>query len=681
MRESLSILLVGVIIISCEKTSMKNTNPSPVAPIAEVKPKSLNYLGKEFIDNYYWLREKESEEVINYLKAENDYTTSMMKHTEELQNDLYEEIKSRIKEKDMSVPVFEDGYYYYSRTEEGKQYSIYCRKKGSLDALEEVLLDGNVLAKGKEYFKLGEFAISPNNNILAYSADYNGSESYTIYIKDLETGKLAKETIPDSYYGLEWANDNEHFFYTKFDNTHRPYQLWRHRLGTAGDKDVLVFEELDESFFLGIDKSKDDSFLFLDLGSQITSEVHYLDANKPEGEFKVIQPKLKGVEYSVEHFKGDFYILTNSDGAQNFKLVKAPTTSPSKNNWEPVFPYDKNRYLRGFEPFENYFVISERVNGQTSIRILDNKTMEDYDLPFDEPAYSVSLGDNPTFRTSKLRLYYGSLATPQTVFDYDLVKKEFKTLKVQEVPGGYDSKEYVSERIFAKAKDGAEIPISLVYKKGFKHDGAAPCYLYAYGSYGANMDPYFSVSRLSLLDRGFVFAMVNTRGGSEKGRQWYEDGKFLNKKNTFTDFITAADHLIAENYTSAEKMIANGGSAGGLLMGAVANMGGDRFNTIVADVPFVDVINTMMDEDIPLTVIEYDEWGNPNQQKYFDYMMSYSPYDNVEAKEYPNLLITAGLNDPRVQYWEPAKWASGRFDRLKEVALEYAFLLDNLNKN
>ena len=673
-------------------------------PLAKKQPVKLSYHQQNYVDDYYWLREKDNEEVLDYLRRENDYTTAVMADTSALQAKLFEEMKARIQEDDQSVPVFENGYYYYTRTEEGKQYQIHCRKKGSLTAKEEILLDENKLAEGKTYFSLGEFSVSPNNQLLAYSVDFDGDEAYQIFIFDLIQQKLKDYSVKNTYYGLEWDNDNQSVYYTKFDNSHRPYQIWRHQINENVSTDELVFEEDDASYFLEITKTKDNEYLLVNLSSQITTEVWFKNANSSDKQFTCIAKRKEGVEYEIDHFKGFFYLLTNRDGATNFKLMKAPVEDPQYTNWQEVLSYNENHYLEGLECFEEYFVIEERVNGQKQLRVFDSEFDNEYSVPFKDEVYSVKVGDNPEFKTKLLRLHYRSLVTPNTTYDYDMEQKLLLERKVQQIPSGYNAEDYHTEKIFATAEDGTKLPISLVYKKSMKQPTGNALYLYAYGSYGVNVDPYFSIAQLSLLNRGFVFAIATIRGGSEKGRTWYEDGKFLNKKNTFTDFIACANHLIKTNYTSADRLVANGGSAGGLLMGAVANMAPDLFHTIIADVPFVDVINTMMDETIPLTVIEYDEWGNPNDKEFFDYMRSYSPYDNVEEKEYPHLLVTAGLNDPRVQYWEPAKWvaklrekktdqnllllktnmdsghsgASGRFDRLKETAFEYAFILKTL---
>jgi oligopeptidase B len=652
-------------------------------------------------DDYYWLREKEGEEVLDYLKAENKYTDAMTEHLKPLQDELYKEMIGRINEDDASVPVKDDEYYYYSRMEKGKNYAINCRKKGSLDAKEEIILDENILAEGKEYFSVGALEMSPDHKLMAYAIDVNGSEEYDIYIKNLETGEMLTDEIENTAGNIVWANNNTTFYYTMLDETHRPFQLHRHDLGKNDNK--LVFEELDGAYFLYPFKDKSEQFIYVYLGSKVTTEMHFMNADNPDDDFKVIQPRKQGMEYSVASHRTDFYVLTN-DNALNFKLMKTSVNTPSMENWQEVMPHDDKVLLSSVETFENHLVIYGRKGGFKHIHITDLRTNKSHEVAFPEPVYTYSSSENPTFEGSIIRFTYSSMITPRTVYDYDMDSKKLTTKKVYEVKGGYDKSDYVVERVEATAADGTKIPMSVAYKKGVKRDGTNPCYLYAYGSYGSSTEPYFSTIRVSLLDRGFVFAIAHIRGGSEMGRKWYEDGKFLKKKNTFTDFINCAEHLVKEKYTNSDKLAIAGGSAGGLLMGAVLNMRPDLFNTVVAHVPFVDVINTMLDETIPLTVVEYEEWGNPNDKIYFDYMLSYSPYDNVEAKDYPNILITAGLNDPRVQYWEPAKWtaklrdmktnentlllktnmgaghggASGRYEALKEYAFEYAFVLDKL---
>ena len=694
--EAVFVALFFLVVTACRE--------KPVPPRAKQIPKKLEKHGDVRVDPYYWLRERDNPEVIAYLEAENAYTEAMMKHTETLQNALYEEMLGRIKQTDYEVPEKLDDYYYYTRTEEGKQYAIYCRKKGSLDAEEEVLLDQNELAAGKTYFRIGVFRVSPNHQLLAYSVDTTGSEQYTVYIKDLRTGELLPDRIPNTYYSVQWANDNRTLFYNTLDAAHRPFKLFRHRLGADPREDELVHFEEDEAYFLRVTKTRSRRYLLLRLESNTTTEVWYLDADQPDGRFRLIHPRQHEMEYYVAHHGEHFYILTNDAGAKNFKLMRVATRNPAKKYWREVLPHRKEVKIDQVELFANHLVVFERENGTERIRITDLRTQAEHEVAFEEPAFAVMPTTNPDFNTSVLRFKYSSLVTPESVFDYDMETRTRELKKQEEVLGGYDPEQYVSERIFATAPDGVKVPMSLVYKKGLVKDGNNPCYLYGYGSYGAIIEPRFNSNRLSLLDRGFVFAIAHVRGGGMLGRYWYEDGKLLKKKNTFTDFIACAEHLVAEKFTNPKKLVIAGGSAGGLLMGAVTNMRPDLFRAVVAHVPFVDVLTTMLDPTIPLTVIEYEEWGNPNEKEYYDYMKSYSPYDNVEAKAYPNLLVTAGLNDPRVQYWEPAKWtaklralktdenllllktnmgaghggASGRYEALKERALEYAFVLECL---
>ncbi len=652
-------------------------------------------------DNYYWLRERESEEVLAYLKEENQYTDAMTEHLKPLQEELYQEMIARINEDDASVPVRKGDFFYYSRMEKGKNYAINCRKKGSLDAAEEIILDENILAEGKDYFSIGALEMSTDHRLMAYAVDFNGSEQYDIYIKNLETGELLEDKIDQTAGSLVWANNNTTLYYTMQDETLRPFQMYRHDLGKK--EAVLVFEELDGSYFLYPVKEKNEKYIYAYLGSKITTEIHFMAADNPEDTFKVIQPRRQGMEYSVTNHGDVFYILTN-DNALNFKLMKTSVHAPSMENWEEVMAHDDQVLLSTVETFENHLVVYGRKGGFKNIYVTNFNSRQSHEVEFPEPVYTFWGSENPEFKSNIIRFTYSSMITPRTVYDYNLDTKALTILKVDEIKGGFNKSDYVVERLEATAADGTKIPMSIAYKKGIERNGETPCYLYAYGSYGSSTEPYFSSIRVSLLDRGFVYAIAHIRGGSEMGRKWYEDGKFLKKKNTFTDFINCAEHLIKEKYTNADKLAIAGGSAGGLLMGAVVNLRPDLFNTVVAHVPFVDVINTMLDETIPLTVIEYEEWGNPNDKIYFDYMLSYSPYDNVEAKDYPNILITAGLNDPRVQYWEPAKWtaklrtmktdnrtlllktnmgaghggASGRYEALKEYAFEYAFVLEKL---
>jgi len=671
-----------------------------VPPVAKVILKTDTLHGEIHIDNYFWLRERDNPEVIEYLKAENKYTESMMKHTEAFQETLYKEMLGRIKETDLSVPEKLGDYYYYTRTEQEKQYRIYCRKKDSLEAEEEIMLDKNVLAKGYDYYDIGVFRISPDHKLLAYSIDTTGSERFTLYIKDLKTDSLFKEKISNAGYSAAWANDNKTIFYTILDNAKRPYKIYRHTLGTNTEQDEFVYHEKDDAFWLNISRTKSDKYLIIDLASHTTSEVRYLSADAPEGKFKLVHPRQHKMEYYIEHHNDRFFIMTN-DNAKNFKLMQTSVNDPSRENWKEIIPHRDSVKIDGIDIFKNFFVVYEMEKGLKKIQIRNFTSDETYYVDFPEPVYTFWLGKNRDFNSRLLRFTYNSFVTPRSVFDYNMDNRTQELKKQYEVLGGYNPSLYQSERIFATAQDGATIPISLVYKKGIKKDGNSPLYLIGYGAYGTCMETYFSSNRLSLLDRGFTYAIAHIRGGGEMGRYWYEQGKLLHKKNTFSDFIACAEYLINEKYTSSDKLVITGGSAGGLLIGAVTNMRPDLFKIVVADVPFVDLINTMLDPTLPLTVLEYEEWGNPNNKEYYDYMKSYSPYDNVAVKEYPNILITAGLNDSRVQYWEAAKWtaklralktdnnllllkmnmgsghlgASGRYDFLKDIAFEFAFIL------
>jgi len=684
--------------------AQENRLQAPLTPpVAEKHPQVLVVHGDERIDDYFWMRDSNDPNVIAYLEAENAYTDAMMQHTQGLQTTLYSEMLARIKETDLSVPYRKDDYYYYSRTEEGKDYPIYCRKKGSLDASEEILLDQNELAKGYDYFSLGTFQVSPNHQLLAYSVDASGAEKHTLFFLDLNTFELYPETLTETYYSFAWGNDNRTVFYTKVDSTNRPFQLWRHTLGSRPEDDVLIYQEPDEAYFLSVGKTRSQAYILMSLGSKVTSEVHYLDAHNPTNSFQVIHPRQQGMEYSIEHHSDRFYIVTN-DEAINFKLVKTPVAKPSKDNWQTVIPHREDVLLSSVSAFADYLVISERKGGLPMIRVQKPSTGEEQDIRFPEPTYSISPGNNPEFNTTTLRFNYTSLITPFSVFDYDMETKQRELKKETEVLGGYDRTQYESEWIMATASDGTEIPLSIVYKKGLQKDGTNPLFLTAYGSYGVSYPASFSSTRLSLLNRGVIVAIAHIRGGGEMGRKWYEDGKFLHKKNTFTDFIACAEHLITQKWTSSDRLAISGGSAGGLLMGAVINSRPELFKVVLAAVPFVDVVTTILDTSLPLSALEWEEWGNPNDKTYYDYMKSYSPYDNVKPQDYPNILITAGLNDSRVKYWEPAKWtaklrelktdnnilllktnmgaghggASGRYESLKETAFEYAFVLDCL---
>jgi len=676
---------------------------SPIAlpPIAAQQSQVLSLHGDDRVDPYFWLRHRDDPNTIAYLNAENDYTEAMMAHTEALQTTLYDEILARIQETDLSVPYRQGDYYYYSRTETGKAYPIYCRKAGALDAPEELLLDQNTLAEGYDFFDLGLLAVSPNHQILAYAVDTSGSERYTLLFLNLTTGQLYPETILETGYGFAWGNDNQTVFYTLVDEANRPFKLLRHQLGSAVSDDELVYHETDDSYYLSVGKTRSDAYILLDLHSKITSEVHYLDANQPEGKFQVIQPRSSGIEYQVEHHSDSFYIVTN-DEALNFKLMQTPVTAPTKDHWRLVIPHREAVLLEGVSAFAKHLVIYEREAGLPTVRVRQFVNGEEHYIDFPDPTYDVDEGSNPEFDTDTLRFNYASLVTPRSVFDYNLETQVRELKKETPVLGGYDRTQYASERLMATATDGSQVPISIVYKKGMAKDGKNPLLLTGYGSYGFSYPATFSSTRLSLLERGVVVAIAHIRGGSEMGRQWYEDGKFLNKKNTFTDFIACGEHLIAQGWTATEHLAILGGSAGGLLLGVVMNLRPDLCKAVVAHVPFVDVVTTILDDHLPLSIIEREEWGDPNDRTFYDYMKSYSPYDNVEAKAYPNVLITAGLNDSRVAYWEPAKWtaklrslktddnrlllktnmgaghggASGRYDSLRETAFEYAFLFD-----
>ncbi len=673
-------------------------------PQARRKPHAVTAHGKTWEDPYFWLREKENPEVIDYLKAESAYAEKILEPTEDFQKKLYDEMLARIQETDLSVPVRKKSYDYYSRTEKGKAYPIYCRKRGSLDAPEKILLDVNVLAADAENFSLGVFSVSPNQKLLAYSWDNTGSETYTLQVKDLESGKLLSDKIPNTATSLVWANDNQTFFYSVLDHMKRPYRLFRHQLGTDFSKDVLIYEERDERFFLATAKSKDEKIIFLELQSKNTSEEYFLDANQPEGVFQVIAEREQGIEYSAEYRDGKFFILTNWQ-AVNFRIMETSAAAPARKNWTERLAHRPEIKLEGLDLFKNHMVVYERSNGNTDIHIFDFINQNDHRIDFGEAVYSSNGGSNPEYESEVLRIGFASLLTPPTVYDYNMCARTRELKKQQAVLGGYDKTQYVSERVFAASKDGAQIPISLVYKKPFKKDGNTKLWLYGYGSYGISMDPVFSSNRLSLLDRGFVFAIAHIRGGGDMGRPWYDAGKLKNKMNTFLDFIACAEYLVHEKYTTTDHLVASGGSAGGLLMGAVANLRPDLFKAMILDVPFVDALNTMLDSSLPLTVTEYDEWGNPQDPEFFKIIQSYAPYENIRAQNYPHMLVTGGLNDPRVQYWEPAKWTarlratktdknlllmiihmgsghggpSGRYAYLKEIARDYAFMISMID--
>ena len=664
-------------------------------------------------DPYYWMnayfkKSADSTEIIDYLKAENDYTKAMMADTESLQTELFNEMKSRIKEKDESVPVYKDGYFYYSRTEEGEQYFKYCRKKGDLNAPEEILLDIDKMAEGKAYYSARGFNISPDNNLLLFAVDEVSRRQYKIYLKDLTTQKITYLGIENTSGSTAWANDNQTFFYTENNAvTLLSEKIKRHQIGSDAKNDVVVYHEKDNTNYIGVYESKNQQYIMITSSSTTSSEERFLDANKPLEAFKVFQPRIKDVLYSVVPLEDRFLVVTNQD-ALNFKLMETPLNKTTVENWKEVIPHRDDVLLEGVEEFNRFLVISERYNGLTRLIVKNRETGQEKILKFNEPAYVVYATGNAEYFTDNLRFSYISMVTPASVYEENMQTGERKLLKQQEVLGDFNQDDYTSERLFATAADGTKIPISIVYKKGLKKNGKNPLLLYGYGSYGNSMEATFSSSRLSLLDRGFVFAMTHIRGGEEMGRQWYEDGKMMNKINTFTDFISCGEFLIEQGFTSKDHLYAEGGSAGGLLMGAVVNMRPDLWNGIIAQVPFVDVVNTMLDTSIPLTTNEYDEWGNPNNLEAYQYMKSYSPYENIEEVNYPNMLITTGLHDSQVQYFEPAKWvaklrdkntgenvilfkiemdyghggASGRFDYLKDLAMEFAFLfkLEGIDK-
>mgnify|MGYP000045645299 CR=1 FL=1 len=684
-----------------------------IPPKAKKVKKVLEIHDDKRYDSYFWMRlsdeqknaekpDAQTQDVLDYLNAENAYTKKIMKHTEELQSNLFDEITARIKQDDASVPVSKNGYSYYTRFEKGQDYAFHCRKELNTEK-EEIILNGPEMAKNENYFAIGGKSVSPDNKLLAYSLDLVSRRQYTIHFKDLATGKLLADKIENTTGSTTWANDNKTIFYTKKDPvTLRSYRIYKHELGTDQKDDKLVFEEKDETFSCWISKSKSNDYIFMGSWSTLSSEVQYIDANTPNGNWKTINPREKDHEYSVDHHGDSFYIVSNK-GAKNFRLMKTPVSATSISNWKEVVPHRPDVLLEGAEVFKEHLVLSERKNGLNQIRVIRWSDWSDHYLQFDDPTYMAYTTSNVEYNSNVLRFAYTSLTTPNTVYDYDMDTKKKELLKQQEVISEtFSPDNYQSERLYAKVRDGVKVPISLVYKKGIELNNETPLLLYGYGSYGASMDAYFSSVRLSLLDRGFVFAIAHIRGGEEMGRQWYEDGKLLKKMNTFNDFIDCGKFLIEKNYTSEDHLYAQGGSAGGLLMGAIINMEPDMWNGVIAGVPFVDVVSTMLDETIPLTTGEFDEWGNPKDSVYYEYMKSYSPYDNVRKKDYPNLLVTTGYWDSQVQYWEPAKWvaklrdrktddnilimdcnmdvghggASGRFSRYKEVALEYAFLLD-----
>ena len=673
-------------------------------PFAKIIPTTLEKFNDIRIDDYFWLNDRENPEVIDYLNKENQYYQEMTAHTNNLQKELFEEMKSRIKEDDQSVPYLYNGYYYITRFETGSDYPIYSRKKGSLSANEEIMFNCNELAKGHKYFKLGGLSVSSDNQYIAFSVDTIGRRIYTVQIKNLVTGELFNDKIENTTGDSTWANDNLTLFYTRQDEqTLRSDKVFKHKLNTNSAEDTLVYFEKDDTFSVEVTKEKSKKYIVISSSSTMTTEFRILLADQPDGEFKVFQKRVRGLEYDIAHFGDHFYVLTNKDDATNFKLMKTPELATTKENWVDLIPHREDVLIEDIDIFSDFLVVTERFNGLNTIRIMPWSGEGAYYLPFESETYTAYTSTNVDFDTDILRYGYQSMSTPASIIDFNMKTKEKQIMKEQEVLGGkFDKNNYTEERVWATAQDGTKVPISMVYRKELKKDGSNPLLQYAYGSYGYSMDATFSSTRLSLLDRGFIFAIAHIRGGEDLGRQWYEDGKLLNKKNTFTDFIDCSNYLIDQKYTSSAHLYAEGGSAGGLLMGAIVNMAPQLYNGIIAQVPFVDVISTMLDDTIPLTTGEYDEWGNPNIKKYYNFIKSYSPYDNVKAQDYPSMYVSTGLHDSQVQYWEPAKWvaklrvlktdnnaiyldtnmnaghggASGRFEALKELAKEFSFLLD-----
>jgi oligopeptidase B len=697
---ALALMLLALLSVTFSNTMAQTTDNAPAPPVAKKIPHTMTVHGTTLSDDYFWMRDKKNPEVIAYLEAENAYTDAMTKQSAAVQEKLYKEMLARIKETDQNVPYPHGGYLYYTRTEAGKQYATFARRKGSMSAPEEVLLDLNEMVKGHPFMSVADFEVSDDTNLLAYSTDSTGYREYTLNVKDLRTGDVTK--IAERVSSVAWANDNKTLFYVvDHPQNKNPYQLYRHTLGRSGADD-LVYEEKDEMFGIGVERSRSRGYIFLTSGSHTTSEVRYLPADKPSEAFRLILPREAGHEYYADHHGDRFFIRTNENGSRNFKLVTAPASDPRRENWKEVIPHRAGVMLSGVEMFKDFYVINERGNATPRLRIGDYKTGKTTDIPVPEPVYSISLSTNREYDTAKVRYNYQSFVTPSSVYDYDVKTGRSELLKQQPVLGGYDPKLYNSERVYATASDGTKVPISLVYRKDLKLDGSRPMLLGAYGSYGIPSNVTFSSNRLSLLDRGVVFATAHIRGGGDLGKEWHDAGKMMTKKNTFTDFIAAAEYLVNQKYTSRERLVITGGSAGGLLMGAVTNMRPDLFKAVVAYVPFVDVINTELDDTLPLTAGEWEEWGNPVKSKEnFQYMLSYSPYDNVAAKEYPSMLVKTSLNDSQVLFHEPTKWvakmrsmktdrnplllkvnmgaghggASGRYDALHEVAFDYAFML------
>ena len=705
MRFPVRALALLALAASAAPAAAQTARPLPAPPVARIAPRTDTLHGDVRVDNYFWLRDRQNPEVIAYLEAENRYTDTAMAPTRALQETLYNEMVGRLRQTDLSVPDRIGPYFYYSRTEEGKQYPIFVRRRGSMEAPEEVVFDQNQMAGGRRYYTLGAFTVSPDHRMLAFSVDTTGAERFTLMVKNLETGEVLPERIDGLYFGATWAADNRTLFYTRTDSAQRPDRVYRHALGTDPAADALILHEPDVLFRAGVYRTKDDRWLVVGSGSYTSSEQRVAPADRPTEPFRLVAPRRPNVIYSVNHQNGRFLIRTNADGANNFKLMEAPESDPSPAAWRELIAHRDSVLLDGFDVFANHLVLYERGNALRQIRIRDTRTGQEHYVEFPEPVYTASGGSNPEYNTATLRFNYQSMVTPRGVYDYDMDRRQRTLRKQDEVLGGYDPSLYATERTWARAQDGTMVPVSLVYRKPLARDGSRPMLLYAYGSYGSSTDPTFASNNLSLLDRGVVFAIAHVRGGQEMGRAWYDQGKMMSKRNTFTDFIAAAEHLVAQGWTSRERLAIRGGSAGGLLMGVVVNMRPDLFRVVVADVPFVDVINTMADASIPLTTGEWEQWGNPvASEEHYRYMLSYSPYDNVEAKAYPTMLVTTGLNDPRVAYWEPAKWvarlratrtddnllllrtnmgaghqgSSGRYEGIRETAFRYAFILHHL---
>ena len=692
---------------------MSSCSEALVPPVPKKESYEITTHGDKRIDNYYWMRlsdeqkksknpDEQTKAVIAYINQENDYTQKSLLHTNKIQENLYDEIVARIQKDDETVPYLDNGYFYYSRYEKGKEYAIYCRKKGSLDSEEQIILDGNELSKGFDYFAVGGRSVSPDNNWLAYSLDTLSRRFYTIYFKNLSSGKVLKHSIPNTSGSVAWANDNQTIFYTsKNQVTLLSEKIYRHKLDTSHEQDVLVYEERDNEFYTGVYRSKSGKFIIIWNSSTLVSDYHILDSDNPNGNFISFTPRGEKHEYDIAHYNNKFYIMTNYE-AENNRLMETPDNATDISNWKEIISHDNHVHLLDMEIFDNHLVINQRKNGLRGIRIINQTSGEDEILNFGENTYAAFFSTNKAFKTNILRYSYSSLVTPWSTYDYNMDTGEKNLMKQDQILGGYKQKNYFSERLYAKARDGKQIPISIVYNKKYKKDNPQNLLLYAYGSYGSTVDPYFNSARLSLLDRGFIFAIAHVRGSQIYGRQSYEDGKLFNKKNTFFDFIDAGKFLISNGYTKSNKLFCSGGSAGGLLIGAVVNMEPNLWKGAIAEVPFVDVVTTMLDPSIPLTSNEWDEWGDPRKKDYYDYMLSYSPYDQVRKYNYPNLLVTSGFFDSQVQYFEPLKWVaklreywqgenklylhmemdaghggkSGRFRRYKEVALQYAFLLD-----